>query len=330
MKIKKIRRAVSHLFHPRFSNNHRPRILHPEGFLLLFVIGAIFVGALSVFEHNSQKTGFVLGYSSSITPTKVIDLTNKEREKQGLAPLVLNTTLSQAALAKAADMFQDQYWSHFAPDGKTPWDFMKESKYVYTVAGENLARDFMHTEDMMKAWMNSPTHKENIVNSKYKEIGIAVVDGELEGVETTLVVQMFGTRGIVSEQVTDVGASTKEKNKASIQKSNEDVNKEQNIPIVQVAYAQESQEEQRPTQAVLAESFQSMTQIEKPALLSPLHLSKAFFLAIIMLVLAVLIYDMIIIEKRKTVRFVGKNMAHIALFFVVFFLILFFQSGVIE
>ena len=90
-------------------------------------------------------------------------------------------------------MFNKQYWAHTAPDGKEPWDFMSEAGYSYQVAGENLARDFSTTSAMVAAWMASPTHRANIMNGRYTEIGIAVINGTLEGVETTLVVQMFGT-----------------------------------------------------------------------------------------------------------------------------------------
>ena len=90
-------------------------------------------------------------------------------------------------------MFTDQYWAHTAPDGTEPWTFMHQMGYQYVVAGENLARDFGQTDEMVSAWLASPTHRANIMNPKYQEIGIAVIDGVLEGYETTLVVQMFGT-----------------------------------------------------------------------------------------------------------------------------------------
>ena len=71
------------------------------------------------------------------------------------------------------------------------------------MAGENLAKDFYDTEGLLKAWMNSPTHRENIINPKYQEIGIGVVNGILGGVKTTLVVQHFGTprNGVVLASV---------------------------------------------------------------------------------------------------------------------------------
>ncbi|MEO8581239.1 MAG: CAP domain-containing protein [Patescibacteria group bacterium] len=311
-----------HLFHPRSSNNHRPRIIHPEGFFVLFLI--ITIASLGIEQviprlNTMRDSGGVLGYSSTITQLKVIDGTNKEREKLGLPDLVPNELLSQAAEAKANDMFAHQYWAHYSPSGKSPWEFLKEVKYTYYVAGENLARDFMQSDDMMKAWMNSPTHKENIINPKYHDIGIAVVNGTLNGTQTTLVVQMFGT------QLNGIADS-------KIDKNGQHIEIEQ-VPVPQISGAVDA----APVplagsngSSVLALSLQRLNLPSESRLLSPLYVLKAIFLAVIILVVSVLFYDFIIINDRKTVRFVGKNFAHIALFLTVSFLILFFKSGNIQ
>lgn len=112
--------------------------------------------------------------------------------EQGLKPLNLNENLSLAALEKAEDMFSHGYWAHNAPDGTTPWKFIYEADYNYLYAGENLARDFNDSSSVVSAWMKSKTHRDNILNANYQDIGFAVVNGKLNGKETTLVVQMFG------------------------------------------------------------------------------------------------------------------------------------------
>lgn len=345
-----LRHTLAHLFHPRVSNNHRPRILHAEAlFALLFIV--MFLGAsIQLAPYASQRAGFVLGYSSSITASKVVEHTNQQRSALGLSPLSVNEQLSAAAKAKASDMFQDQYWAHFSPQGKSPWDFMRQSGYRYVVAGENLARDFLHTEEMMHAWMNSPTHKENIVNGKYQEIGIAVVDGVLQGVETTLVVQMFGTRGtppaIAQVDETAVQAAQSEPTSPVALASPNPVageNEQRNSPDQQVlsqpqatlvpdftlAQATLSPANRASQQQVLSSSFLQFSELQRPALLSPLHVTKTFFLAIAMLLLTVLVYDTAVIGHRDTIRFVGKNLGHIALFMMVFFIILLFKGGVV-
>jgi len=89
-------------------------------------------------------------------------------------------------------MFAKNYWAHFAPDGKTPWDFILNSGYQYEYAGENLAKNFLFSDDVVSAWMNSQIHRDNILKREYSEVGYAVVNGMFNGEQTTLVVQMFG------------------------------------------------------------------------------------------------------------------------------------------
>ena len=188
-----MRTTVLHLFTPHHTNNYRARILHPAGLSVLvglFLISQVWVQLLNYAP--ALPGGFVLGFASNISVSQAVDATNSERARSGLSPLIVSSILNQAAQTKANHMFEHDYWAHIAPDGTTPWVFIKGAGYEYAVAGENLARDFDTTDAMVHAWMDSPTHRDNIVNTKYSEVGIAVVNGTLEGVETTLVVQMFG------------------------------------------------------------------------------------------------------------------------------------------
>lgn len=122
----------------------------------------------------------------------LIALTNQQRQAAGLQPLAVNHQLTASAQAKATDMFQQNYWSHFSPSGTSPWYFMQQSGYQYVAAGENLAKDFQAEADVVTGWMNSPAHRDNILNPAYKEIGIAVSAGQLVGSETILVVAHYG------------------------------------------------------------------------------------------------------------------------------------------
>ena len=193
-------KKFSHYFLPYPDNNHRALLLQPS-FLALFV--AVYLLNQSFIKSFTIARPGVLGYSSEITISKVLDQTNTERVKLGLKPLTFNSTLSKSAQLKADDMFTNNYWAHTSPEGKSPWDFFNNAGYEYSVAGENLAKDFYDTEGLLKAWINSPTHRKNILNNKYQEIGIAVVNGILGGVKTTLVVQHFGTprNGVVLASV---------------------------------------------------------------------------------------------------------------------------------
>lgn len=193
-----------HLFLPHSHNNHKAKLLHHHSLLVLL---GIFIMAQSALGITGSARPNVLGYASFIPPSAIIELTNKERLSAGLSALKENKLLDQAAAAKAADMFARNYWAHNAPDGTEPWSFVLNSGYSYLHAGENLARDFRDPSSVVTAWMNSSSHKANLISSKYQDIGVAVVDGKLDGVETTLVVQIFGTSQVALPQVSSANNS---------------------------------------------------------------------------------------------------------------------------
>lgn len=187
-----------HLFLPHTHNNHKAKILHHNSLLVLL---GLFVMAQSALSLARSVNPSILGYASQIPQAAIIELTNKERVSAGLPALKENKLLDEAAAAKAADMFARSYWAHNAPDGTEPWTFILNSGYSYLHAGENLARDFRDPASVVTAWMKSSSHKANLISPKYQDIGVSVVDGELNGVETTLVVQMFGTTQLALPQV---------------------------------------------------------------------------------------------------------------------------------
>lgn len=113
----------------------------------------------------------VLNYAVDTTPTGLLASTNQERSANGLGALALNAALSDAASAKALDMATRNYWSHNTPDGEEPWVFVNATGYQYKTAGENLAYGFATSADTVAAWMNSPGHRANILNSTYTEVG---------------------------------------------------------------------------------------------------------------------------------------------------------------
>ncbi len=124
----------------------------------------------------------------------IIQQTNLQRAANGNLPaLKENDQLNAAAWAKAADIFSQQYFDHVNPQGKGPADVTREAGYEYISVGENLAMGFFEDDkDLVEAWMNSPGHRENILNGKYEEIGAAAIKGMYEGKETWVAVQEFG------------------------------------------------------------------------------------------------------------------------------------------
>lgn len=176
---------IKEFFIPNKKNRYKPYLLRKVA-LTIFSILLILVNSFGGIFGIDQAQ------ASTITPTNIINLTNQERAAAGLGRLKTNSKLSSAALAKANNMFQEQYWDHFGPNGETPWQFIRGAGYYYVYAGENLAKGFSTAEGVHEAWMASTSHRANIMSGKYKDIGVAVVEGVLLGKRTTLVVQMFG------------------------------------------------------------------------------------------------------------------------------------------
>lgn len=153
--------------------------------------------SLALLSHVLLSVSFYSGPSfvaeNPLTMAKnIITITNIERTNNELGELKENELLTKAAQAKLDDMFAHNYWDHYSPQNKKPWDFISEAQYSYVYAGENLAKGYIDSDSTVKAWLKSPTHKDNLLSSRYQEIGVAVGTGKINGKPTTLVVQMFG------------------------------------------------------------------------------------------------------------------------------------------
>ncbi|HPT65824.1 MAG TPA: CAP domain-containing protein [Candidatus Woesebacteria bacterium] len=301
-----LKKNWTHYFIPQERNNHRATLLKPN-FLLFFLI--LYLLNQSIIKTLIIVKPGVLGYSSEITYQKVLDQTNNERKNAGLEPLTYNPVLTASAKAKAEDMFKNDYWAHNSPQGKTPWTFFDSAGYKYSVAGENLAKDFYDTDSLIKAWMNSPTHKANIIHSKYKEIGIAVVNGTLGGVKTTLVVQHFGTPlAVQSAPKTNV-----------VKQSNDVVEPEMiNQPVSEIIPQTANIPELKEAEVLAGNN-------EK--LVSPLTISKIFGSIIFVFLVIVLFVDGFITLKNNTRRLTGSTVGHIGFLIFILLLMIYNQQG---
>ncbi len=283
-----LKKKIEELLIPERENNFHARLLEPVSLLVLLLI---FLGAQLSLRFVAFARPGVLGYSSEITPEKIVALTNEERIKHGLEPLTINNVLSQAAQLKAGDMFAFDYWSHQSPSGREPWSFLEEAGYNYRLAGENLARDFYGSEAVVQAWMESPTHRENIINSKYREIGVAVVDGTLGGIKTTLVVQFFGTPTYVS--------------------ASQPAGPERTQPLA------------------AAEQAMPEAEVDEP-LISPLNISQKLGGFVIGVLIVVMLVDGYIVLQNRIYRSTGRTTAHISfLLFIGLIILLSSQPGII-
>lgn len=293
---------ILHYFLPHPETHKKAKLLSWH-FLLIYILLFILIRAgldiVSVYKPG------VLGTNAELSIEKIIEGTNIERQKAGLSAVTYNAQLSEAARAKAQNMFAENYWAHFAPSGKDPWGFMKAAGYKFSYAGENLARNFSNSDDMVAAWMASPTHRENLLNSRYSDIGIAVEEGVLQGQKTTLVVQMFG-RPYDAIAVKPQTVVTNDKPLAQATQAPAP-------QIVQVTPAPEviTPEPQIPSaKSVLVAGTQNNP--IPNALIDPTIVIKAAGMSFFVLISVLLLADFIVLKKRGVFRLSSAHVAHLS------------------
>lgn len=180
---------------PHERNHYQPHLLHHRTLVVLSVLlVTVKITSFSLLEFAPGAEVV----ASAITQESVLELTNRSRVAASIPPLTYNTTLEKAAQLKADDMLARQYFAHNTPDGKTPWTFFDRVGYAYLSAGENLAVHFSDVEPLQDAWMNSPGHRANILNSTFKEMGVGIARGTFEGHESVFVVEEFGNPAVVT------------------------------------------------------------------------------------------------------------------------------------
>lgn len=116
--------------------------------------------------------------SSDSYEYQVLGLVNEVRAQKGLSALIYNAALSDVAKVKAEDMGNQGYFAHNSPTYGTPFAMMKSFGVKYSAAGENLAKGYKTPEKAMEALMNSPCHKEVILEPSFTQIGIAYTVGK--------------------------------------------------------------------------------------------------------------------------------------------------------
>lgn len=277
---------LTHLFLPSHTNNFKAKTLHAKG---LIAIALVLVFSQSFLHIITFTRPGVLGYAANISPAEVIKLTNVKREENGLSDLVYSGTLAKAAHDKGVDMITKGYWAHVSPDGVEPWFWFQKEGYKYKYAGENLARDFSNPGSAVDAWMASPSHRENMLSPKYKEIGVAVVEGNVDGVDTTIIVQLFGTKA------TDT------------------------VPAVPVVSAKD--------QVAGETAPNSVPSLLSTQNVNPLAISRGVALGLVMFLMTLFVVDAIIITRRNVVRVGGRSFAHISFLGMILAIIIIARAG---
>ena len=182
-------RHLKHIFIPHAKNGYRPHAIRRHG-LAIAILLIVFSQASFNFATANQFQ--VLGYATNVSSGDLLSFTNSNRAGSGLAGLTLNTQLNAAAQSKANHMIANDYWSHVAPDGTTPWFFFEQAGYSYSRAGENLAYGFSTSSGVVQGWMNSPSHAANILDTDFTEVGFGIANGaNFQGGENTVVVALY-------------------------------------------------------------------------------------------------------------------------------------------
>lgn len=129
--------------------------------------------------------------TTSLTRSGIVALANTDRASAGEHKVAEDWLLDAAAQAKANDMAAKGYFSHVDPSGNQPWMWFKKFGYYYWGAAENLAVNFYSNSAVNTAWMNSPSHRENLLNGSYSRMGIGIAQGTYNGQPATFIVQFF-------------------------------------------------------------------------------------------------------------------------------------------
>jgi hypothetical protein len=178
-------------FIPSEENNYYPHSLNPKRLffygVVALIIKLIVIAIIVLYPLGAWLTPDILTNESK----KIIELTNQIRLSNGISPLVENNSLDNSANQKVQDMLINQYFAHIGPDQTGLIKWLSKNNYKYTNAGENLAMGFMTAEDVVNAWVKSPTHYANLIDSSYQQIGVAMASGYFNNVDTTLAAQHF-------------------------------------------------------------------------------------------------------------------------------------------
>jgi uncharacterized protein YkwD len=184
---KTLRAHAKHLLVPHKGNQYHPHLIRSKGIVFIVAFALITQVGYNLMTHGSA----VLGRTATTTVSGLLDETNRARTSNGLGALALDPQLDQAAYEKAQDMIKNNYWAHVSPTGVQPWSWITSVGYNYDTAGENLAKNYDSSADTLAAWMASPTHRANVLNTTYTQVGFAVVEGQLSGQQTSLVVAYY-------------------------------------------------------------------------------------------------------------------------------------------
>lgn len=176
-------------------NKHTTHHIHAMRIILLgMLLIAVSIVRIDAHAMPTLTKPSVLAYATSMSRSDLFAAANASRAANGLGPFTLNGQLNNSAQAKAQHMADNNYWAHVAPDGTQPWYFFEAAGYDYIRAGENLAYGFSTSYATNDGWMNSPSHRANVLGD-YVDVGFGIVNSpSFQGGENTIVVAHYGTQ----------------------------------------------------------------------------------------------------------------------------------------
>ena len=204
--MKKIGQKIIDWLIPHEGNNHKPLLFCEVGLATVALVVLMFFGLGLVGKMSIDRDAL----PASVQSLVLVDLANKDRDQNDISALTVNPVLVAAAQMKADDMVKNGYFAHTSPAGVTPWYWFGQAGYKFIYAGENLAIDFSESADVNEAWMESPLHRQNILNGNFTEIGVATAEGIYKGERTTFVVQLFASPASSVTKVTPKIETAKE------------------------------------------------------------------------------------------------------------------------
>ena len=166
------------------SNNFRPPVLSYKAFLIYGLI---------LILLRILLTAALPAQSAAVESTTLMGLINQERQQRNISVLFTHPSLLSASAQKSQDMIDRDYFNHIDPDGNYIWGKIVAAGYTpYQLLGENLAVDFATSEGIVKAWLDSPSHRANLLNTQFVDQGLTALYGDYQGRYTNLTASLFG------------------------------------------------------------------------------------------------------------------------------------------
>lgn len=175
--------------------------------LMLSLVPGLAAGTLAAQTEAAPTVPIAVATAAEITPESLLESMNRERAERGLAPFRRDFRLDAAAGDRMNDMLELRYWAHESPEGTKPFSWVRLRGYQYSRAAENLAAGFDTADLLVASWMESPGHRDNVIQPEFVDVGIAVIEGStIQRTQGRSVIVLFG-RELIAPPLTRRGST---------------------------------------------------------------------------------------------------------------------------